>query len=655
MTNPPNLLQEQLALKRKQKAKAAEAVKAATERFDDDLIPDQPYQKTESDIAIDSVVDRIGILEAYERWCGKSKAKIVGGQVESIKLSCPNPNHKDERASYWINTDKNTGNCSVCGAGWDKYDIAGFALNFDVRPGRDGYQKDGTFPKLKRAMAEAYGWRIERSLGGQYYTVGPTAPETDSTDQSDNTDEPDKTDISDTVDPALDDTSQQTERAVSLVPETDESNVEELYDDGGQFEITLPTLEWRELVPTGENFISSYMAACIKDEAPEEYHFFNALLAVGFAAGRQVTLASKMPVYGNLFLCALGKSGAGKSTAGRHLRRLLKRALPYKADDPNSKGVLTVTPSSAEVLIKSFSKPITDPTDPNRIVYYAAVSGLIDFNEMSGLIGRTARTGNILKPVMMDFYDMVAEVKSQSLSSGTLVAENAFASCSTTTQPAALRDLIRNSDDASGFLNRWVFVAGVPKKSTIMGTGEVELDEPVHLLEEIIGWTASFKAGERVKWSLPALGAMQEFFDKYIYPLKNKTDTNIFVRMDLLMLKLVLLFSINKMEREVTVDTVETVKKMLPYLQACYGVPADQMGNTLEHEMTDAIVYQMKRLSRGDGASLNAIALALKKRKYPKEMILRNIKALIELGFVEEVISSAGKVGRPTKKYKYVA
>jgi hypothetical protein len=130
---------------------------------------------------------------------------------------------------------------------------------------------------------------------------------------------------------------------------------------------------------------------------------------------------------------------------------------------------------------------------------------------------------------------------------------------------------------------------------------------------------------------------MQDFFDRMVYPLKDTKDSNIFVRMDLLMLKLALLFCVNEHKREVTIDIVAKVKLMYAYIVACYGIPAGQIGNTLEHEMTDAIVYQLKRLDKDKkGVTLNAIALALKRRKYPKEKILRNIKALIDLGFVEE-------------------
>jgi energy-coupling factor transporter ATP-binding protein EcfA2 len=639
---PERKFERLLREKREREAAAAAAAEAAKESFDPALVPEQTYQRSPADEEIDRIVDGIDILDAYDRWCGKGRDTPRPGQKESIKFRCANPTHLDKEKSAWFNTDDQVWHCGTCGFGGDKYEFAAWHFGYPV----PGYKEGANFPKLKRQMAESYGYTVERSLGGEYYVVPPSAPIEDKPDTPDTPDNSDISDLSHIPDLA--------EPAPSSEG-TGSDNVEDLYDEGTQ--VVFPELNWREIIPDDDTFLDRYMEACCKDEVPEEYHFFNGLLALGFAAGREVSLRAKLPVYANLFICHLGKSGAGKSTASRHLKRLLRESLPYDFNDPHSKGVTSVTPASAENLIKSFSRPVPDPTDPTgkRVAYYASVKGLVDYNELSSLIGRANRTGNIIKPVLMDFYDMADTVQTSSNTGGKLIAENPFASCMTTTQPGALRDLLRNNDDASGFLNRWLFVGGMPKKRTIMGTGPVDIKPPAEKLDEIKGWTASFTGSKQVVWSEDSLDAMQTFFNTNIYPLQEKNDSNIFVRFDLLMLKLVLLLSINKMEDTVSIDTINRVKKMFGYLTALYGIPADQIGNTLEHEMTEAIIYQMRRLGGDKGATLNSIALALKRRKYPKEHILRNIKALIELGFVEERVAPAGTKGRPTKKYCYVA
>src|SRR3546814_6014676 len=72
------------------------------------------------------------------------------------------------------------------------------------------------------------------------------------------------------------------------------------------------------------------MDATVKDDVPEEYHFWNGLLGLGFALGRDVSLMDFQPVYGNLFVCTLGRTGSGKSRAKGHLDRLLSTALPHE-------------------------------------------------------------------------------------------------------------------------------------------------------------------------------------------------------------------------------------------------------------------------------------------------------------------------------------
>jgi hypothetical protein len=153
---------------------------------------------------------------------------------------------------------------------------------------------------------------------------------------------------------------------------------------------------------------------------PEEYHFWNGLLAVGLALGRDATLWDRRPIFGNLFVCLLGNTGDGKSRSFESLKDLLVKALPHRWDDPNSKGIRVVqSPASAEVLIHNFSKPVLDPTNPKVVSYYAPVRGLIDFNELSGLVGRTNRQGNVLKPTLMEFYDASGVISTSSMTTGT--------------------------------------------------------------------------------------------------------------------------------------------------------------------------------------------------------------------------------------------
>jgi hypothetical protein len=395
-------------------------------------------------------------------------------------------------------------------------------------------------------------------------------------------------------------------------------------------------------------------AACI-DDVPEEFHFWNGLIGLGFALGRQVTLMDFVPVYGNLFVCTLGRSGSGKSKARGHLTRLLAEALPHDWSDPLSKGVRNVSsPGSAEVLIHNFQKPVEDPSNPKKIAYYAPVRGMIDFNELSALVGKANRQGNVTIPTLMQFYDMEEVVATSSMTHGSKEAHEPFASALTTTQPKALRTLITKADDASGFLNRWVFAPGKEKQRFAIGGVQVDMGPVVPYLEEIVGWAASFKTNERIQWAPDAAARFTDFFHKRVEIDKRKTDNDLIIRIDLLLKKLILLFSANRMEKVASLASVEDAIACYDYLIAAYKIPAAQIGNTLGNEVSEAIMQVVSKQYNLDkrGVTLNHIAKALKRRKYPHDLLLRTADGLVKLGFLQIEATPKGSVGRPTVRYK---
>lgn len=629
--------QQLLAERKKQQQAALEKVKA--DKHDTDLVPEDVYERTEADIELDRIVNSIPIIEAYNRWCGKSTPSPRPGQTESIKISCPVPGHLDAHPSAWVNTDKNVWHCPKCMEGGDQMDIAAYHFGYDV----PGYKEGATYGELRERMALDFGYVRQKFPGGVSVLIPP-----DTDDESDGSKLPsDESDATEQNGQTAESSGTDTDGAVDVVT---------LYDDGDLPEIVLPSLDWKKLVPE-DTFLSEYMKACTIDDVPEEFHFWSGLIALGLAVGRDVRLFDLSPIYANIFVCTLGRSGSGKSKARGHLDKLLIKALPYKHDDPNSKGARRVnTPASAEVMIHAFSKPIPDPMDLKRISHYASIRGMIDFNELSALVGRASRHGNaVIKPTMMQFYDMDRVVSTSSLTSGEKQAYEPFACALTTTQPLALRDLVTNSDDASGFLNRWLFVGGPSKKKFAIGGAVVDIGPAVAPLQSILGWASSFKATEMMQWSPEAYNRFTEFFHGTIEPVKNMSDNDLLVRMDLHMKKLVLLFAINRKEREASLQSVEDAIDCWEYLLRCYGIPAEQMGNTLENEITEAILYQMKRLgSKDGGATLNTIAKALKRRNYPKELLLRNLDSLVKLGFVDANVVNNVSRGRPTVRYKYV-
>jgi hypothetical protein len=617
----PDLTTFHRKLAERRAAKEAELRKAQQEQqanqFDNDLIPSVDLGRSEEDQAMDNVIGNIDILDAYRKWCGKMNPDPKG-KTEGIKISCPIPGHADKNPSAWINTDNQTWFCGGCQQGGDAHDIAAFHFGFPV----PGYKEGSQFHELRRKMAEDFGFVFTYMPGGVTVVTGP--------------------------EPTSDGDAEDGEA------ETKEAEVIELYQD--QTNYVLPGLDWRPIVPKN-TFLDAYMKCTTLDDVPEEYHFWNALLALGFALGRDVTLYDRVPVYPNLFVCTLGHSGSGKSQARYHLDKLLSRALPHDWSSPVSIGVRKISaPGSAEVLIHNFQKPVQDPNDPKKVAYYAPVRGIIDFSELSSLMGRANRMGNTSIPTLMQFYDMEDIIATSSMTHGAKEAHLPFASALTTTQPKALRGLLSATDAASGFLNRWVFASGTPKRRMAIGGVMIDIEPAVKPLLDIQGWAGSFKPNEQVQWSDEASQVFTDFYHNRIEIDKQRSDTDMITRVDLLMKKLILLFTANLKLKIVPVECVEWAIRCYGYLVAAYGILDAEIGTTLSSEISDSVLeYARKEYDRNKrGVTLNMLAKSFKRRKYPHEMLLRTCDSLVKLGMLEIEPPPKNAVGRPTTRYRYV-
>ena len=612
--------QQRIAEKR-----AREAAEAKGIQHDEDLIPEASdgFERSDADLEMDQVIESIDIVDAYNRWCGKMRPTVRAGQTEGIKISCPNPDHPDKNPSAWINTDKQTWFCAGCDLGGDAHDIAAWHFGFPV----PGYKSGAPFHELRRKMAQDFGFTITRVAGG--VTV-ITPPEEEAGPEG-------------------------TVEGKAQEEIVDIADVFEMYDDSDT-DIELPGLPWDGVVKEEGTFLWEYMNATVIDDVPEEYHFFHALLAIGFALGRDVMLQDSKPVQGNLFVCLLGKTGAGKSKAASYLEDVLHQAMPYDAD-PINKGVKKISsPGSAEVLVYNFMKPVEDPSAPKKTAYYAPVKGLIEFGELSSLVARMDRQGSAMKPTLMEFYDGRRRVETSSMTTGAKIAQEPFASALTTTQPRALRGLISRTDDASGFLNRWVFVPGTTKQRFAIGTVQVDLTDAVVALKNIVGWAGSFTGGEMVEWSDSARTLYTNFFQEFIDRDETRDDTNLLGRMNLTMKKLILLFSANRREREVSVQSVEDALYCYKYLIQSYGVLEDQIGNTLNNEVAEALLFQAQKYTEKHkkGATIRELLRPLQRRKYPMDMVKKTLDVLVALERLKVEASTKGSVGRPTVRYKYV-
>lgn len=597
--------------------------------------PRVTFMEPKANVEIGDIVDGLDIISAYNQFAGKGTVPPTS-KTDGIKVRCPNPSHPDNNPSAWINTDKQVWTCGSCEMGGDKYDIAAWYFGMPV----PGYKSGRLFHELRERIAASQGYSVTRAAGitiVEPRAEQPAPPPALVSKPEPTVTLPDGTVIDPTAPPAP----PVLEPVVDIPRADDEDEVLEV------------ELDWKPLAPAG-TFLHKYMNQVVIDDVPEEYHFWHALLAVSSAVGRDATLEDLRPVYANLFICILGRTGVGKSKAKYLLDQLLHQALPYSATDPFSKGVFRAPAlASAEALIWAFQKKIEDPSAPKGKPVYDIfpVRGIVEYSELSSLIARTQRQGSSLVPTLMEFYDMSATVSTMSRTHGTETAVEPFACALTTSQPKSLKGLLTMSDAASGFLNRWFFAMGKEKRRIPIGGAAPDIAPSVKPLQQIQAWATTVGS---VPWSQDAKDAFTKLFYDSLEPNMRADDTDLLSRLDLLCKKLVLLFTANMMHAEVQVESVQQVEYMLPYLLKCYNVPGTQVGSTLQSEIRTEVlrVVAAHQEKKKIGPSARDISRALQRKKYPLDLFNKTLKGMVDAEDLhsESALPEGGK-GRPTTRY----
>ena len=609
-----------------------------------DLIPEVEYSRSDEDKKLDTVIGSIDIVKAYRKWINKSPIKDGVRSTEGIKVSCPMPGHRDTHPSAWLNTEKNVWYCGACSQGGDVYDLAAIYHSFPI----PDYKNGATFHELRRAIAADFGYSFVAIPGSRELAMlepesGAGTSATPAVEVPERPSAPEPTSVT---------TLSVVPTPLSIVPSESDDDED---DEPPAIVGAGPQIEWRELLQPN-TFLHKYMQIACEDDLPEEYHFWNAMTCLGFTVGRNVRAYDRVPILANLFLCTLGDSGSGKSQAAYYMKKLLDAAFPWDSSAVAPDGVKIIgSPGSAEHLIHQFDHQVSDPTNPKKYLFSSPVMGLIEFNELSSLTGRAARTGNILKPVLMEFYDGVDVIQTGSMTSGVKTATKAFASCHTTTQPKALSKLLHQDDSNSGFLNRWFFVGGRNKKRVAIGGKIIDMGPAVMPLQAV----RNHYTGTDVvlPWDEDAHMRFEQFFHTALAPIKvrDADGAGILTRIDLFFKKMIFLFTLNLKADSIPLEAVEMAISLLSYVMECYQVPADRMMSTTMSIITDDVLIYLRNCeSRGKSASIGDINKAMKQKRHQAEMIKKALDLMVELGEVNKEVVNSGKRGRPTVRFTSV-
>lgn len=648
-------------------------------QFDPRLIPDtdSPSTKTDEDLELDRILDAVGVIEAYNRWCGKMTPSVNDRRTEGIKISCPIPGHRDNVPSAWANTEKNTWYCGPCAQGGDGYDIAAFHHGFPV----PGYKEGAMFHKLRRAMGEDLGYSFKEKIGGGYDLVPPvviSAPVTpppilplQPTPPSPASSIPvashqlgtppvvgqghlslvSQIPLAGPV-PAPEEVGQPSLDAIadviSIDPEVD------AYDPELDSDAAIPTFDWRgALAGYEDTFLHQWCLATSLDYSPEEYHLFSGLLLLGLAAGRDVVMGGDRPVMANLPICYLGKTGSGKSTAQNYVTKAIGYAMPENNLGIIVEGTRIVGEvASGEALIGEFGSQVKGM--PNGV----PIKGYVEFSELSGLLAKSSIAGSTLKTKIMDFIDGKHVIANTSQTHGRKVAENAFAAFSTSSQPRALRKLLDTQDQASGYLNRWLYVSGPTKpRDDYFGGATISLQQALNTLSGIA--IASQKKNPTdpsvvLDVTADARGAFADFF-RPIDAMIKQSDNDMIARLEIHYKKLMLCHAVNRRAGWIDERDVEFVERIHPYILANFKLVGAQLGRKEGQENIDRLLNYIRRKEKelGRGPTRSQINTAMRAKMSTKE-VNEAIKELERADYIEPFKILTGKRGKPPTGYQSV-
>lgn len=564
-------------------------------------------------------------------WFGKDAQIVKKGNRYWTR--CPIPGHTDENPSCHVtfNSPKADGkdvwNCFGCAVGGDAYTFIAAAEGdrLGIRMQDLSTNFNNAFVKLREYIAEALGW------------VAPMA-------------EPEEGDSPKEVAPVVEAVEEEplppAEPPIGVV-----APVVSLFADADANSTKPPVVKipWEEIVPSS-SFVHEYVSRVSPLDIPDEFLFWQALQMVGLAAGRDCYIPATPNIFPTLNLILKSETGSGKSRSIRIMQQVLHDAVPYDYNNPTSRGVLMGgEPGSGEVVLATYAREYDDPANPGKTLKVRGMRALWTIDELSSLIARAARasTGTITQ-TLMTLHDAPSHMTYR-VRSGDLIAEEPFGSVIAGTQPEVMRNFLTRADALSGFLNRWIHVEGMPKPRHAVQDIQVDLEPPTAMLRSLSAWSQrgipieiKRGGGGRARW--------EEFFGDEIVPLQAQ-GSPIFGRIDLMMLKIMMLLAINEKESSINSVIVDRAIKLWPYLLHTYKGTLDSVSLSTKDRVADKIEEVLKARSISKGRLRKVMADA----GFAWDDVTGVIRDMERMGVIENMPFSNPKGGPKTHQLVWKA
>ena len=320
----------------------------------------------------------------------------------------------------------------------------------------------------------------------------------------------------------------------------------------------------------------SYRKALLNStEACDQYHLACFAVVAGLVVGRRAYLPHGGWLFPNLYVVLVGPTGISrKSTAIRFARQMLEGF-----------EVEPITTASWEGLI--------DHLDENRIA-------LMLPGEFKSLIlkARQKSTANLI-PGLTELYDCPPTLRHRTRGSNAEV-ERPFLSILTASTRAWLQESSDESDAAGGFLNRWIYVDGVPKPPMPLPVEpeETHWNEARQALEEMDRWLKGFplEAGLRLELTTEAQDRWVEFYTELRDDQpRSELLAQLGQRLQESALKMAMLYALLEQSEVIKRDHLDAGISFARWQRKAQARAFEGFGNSKQKKLEDRIVQHLER------------------------------------------------------------
>lgn len=688
--------------------------------YDDDLIPD--LDLTEWPDVVGYVKAHLGIRQAYSTFVQKANGigRPVSGGKETF-IRCPSPQHVDKRPSAWMQEREGLWYCAACNVGGDVIDLVAYASG---RPVPDYKADAAAFGDVVDGIAARLGITEEQVKRAGFISeyrppeaadVSPEWPEDFTPDEMAEAqllhESWAEAGVPNSKDLAVRDVMARRavrERAEELASEPTESELEpglsrrldeglanliqvntaevassyeEAIQKGLMVEIgcdpDFPHVPWEDVIPPDTPLWRMLKATCVTD-IPDEYFVWAIYTALGAMIGRRVELAnSRGAVDPALWTVILGSTGSSKSTVAVEMDKILAKVAPVKG----SEGVKIIgVPASGERFLEQIRRDELVGIGANAEMKECPNSSSFMYADEFALLGALlSRAGSTLTPLLLQAYSIKRDYvlrPTESMSRITFPVTGPMVTILSTTQPNRISEMLSRHDVASGFMNRFIFGAGKPRRVCVpmMGFGpnwSVVLNEFQRIQDRLMcrGEFSHMtdKAFVDRPWQIgpdtTGLARMRQWVYEQQKSLEGADDytADLLARRELVMLKLVLLMAVNRIAggddwKHWTEADVEAAIAHYPNIAEGWMDTGNRVLDTDDTRLADWILARMHSDFEETGVAKRELSrLVPKSMRGGAKTFSDVIQVLCQNGFLREVELRTGGKSKKSIRWIYLA